>query len=87
MKNFKYELYTETVGSSITQTMYFFSDMDDDKTRELMYVNVMQTQDVSQKEALEKLGWTCSSFKQLSSLDKFINFFTKRFSKLPKLKD
>ena len=55
MNKFKYELETKTEGDTITQTMYFYSDMDDCTQRELMYVNIMQTQDASQRQALENL--------------------------------
>ena len=41
MNKFKYELETKTEGDTITQTMYFYSDMDEHTQRELMYVNVM----------------------------------------------
>ena len=41
MNKFKYELETKTEGDTITQTMYFYSDMDDCTQRELMYVNIM----------------------------------------------
>ena len=54
MNKFKYELETKTEGDTITQTMYFYSDMDEHTKRELMYVNVMQTQDAAQRQALEK---------------------------------
>ena len=49
MNKFKYELETKTEGDTITQTMYFYSDMDDWTQRELMYVNIMRTQDASQR--------------------------------------
>ena len=33
MNKFKYELETKTEGDTITQTMYFYSDMDEHPTR------------------------------------------------------
>ena len=79
MNKFKYELETKTEGDTITQTMYFYSDMDEHTQRELMYVNVMQTQDASQRQALEKLGWTNPHGRQVkSTLDKFLDWFNKR---------
>ena len=79
MNKFKYELETKTEGDTITQTMYFYSDMDDCAQRELMYVNIMQTQDASQRQALEKLGWTNPHGRQVkSTLPKFLDWFNKR---------
>ena len=79
MNKFKYELETKTEGDTITQTMYFYSDMDEHTQRELMYVNVMQTQDASQRQSLEKLGWTNPHSRQVkSTLDKFLGWFNKR---------
>ena len=82
MNKFKYELETKTEGDTITQTMYFYSDMDEDTQRELMYVNVMQTQDASQRQALEKLGWVNPHGRQVkSTLHKFLNWFNKQQTK------
>ena len=79
MNEFKYELETKTEGDTITQTMYFYSDMDEHTQRELMYVNVMQTQDASQRQALEKLGWTNSHGRHVkTTLPKFLDWFNKR---------
>lgn len=79
MNKFKYELETKTEGDTITQTMYFSSDMDEHTQRELMYVNIMQTQDASQRQALEKLGWTNPHGRQVkTTLDKFLAWFNKR---------
>ena len=79
MNKFKYELETKTEGDTITQTMYFYSDMDEHTERELMYVNVMQTQDASQRQALEKLGWTNPHGRQVkTTLPKFRDWFNKR---------
>ena len=71
MNKFKYELETKTEGDTITQVMYFYSDMDEDTQRELMYVNVMQTQDVSQQQALEKLGLTYTPFRKPTWSERF----------------
>ena len=79
MNKFKYELETKTEGDTITQTMYFYSDMDEHTQRELMYVNIMQTQDASQRQALEKLGWTNPHGRQVkSTLDKFLGWLNRR---------
>ena len=79
MNKFKYELETKTEGDTITQTMYFYSNMDEHTQRELMYVNIMQTQDAFQRQALEKLGWTNPHGRQVkSTLDKFLAWFNKR---------
>ena len=79
MNKFKYELETKTEGDTITQTMYFYSDMEEHTQRELMYVNVMQTQDASQRQALEKLGWTNPHGRQVkTTLHKFLEWFNKR---------
>ena len=79
MNKFKYELETKTEGDTITQTMYFYSDMDEHTQRELMYVNVMQTQDASQRQALEKLVWTNPHGRQVkTTLHKFLEWFNKR---------
>ena len=76
MNKFKYELETKTEGDTITQTMYFYSDMDEHTKRELMYVNVMQTQDASQRQALEKLGWVNPHGRQVNTtLPKFLDWF------------
>lgn len=76
MNKFKYELETKTEGDTITQTMYFYSDMDEHTQRELMYVNVMQTQDASQRQALEKLGWVNPHGRQVkTTLPKFLDWF------------
>ncbi len=79
MNKFKYELETKTEGDTITQTMYFCSDMDEHTQRELMYVNIMQTQDASQRQALEKLGWTNPHGRQVKiTLPKFLDWFNRR---------
>ena len=79
MNKFKYELETKTEGDTITQTMYFYSDMDEHTQRELMYVNVMPTQDASQRQALEKLGWTNPHGRQVkTTLPKFLERFNRR---------
>ena len=79
MNKFKYELETKTEGDTITQTMYFYFDRDERTQRELMYVNVMQTQDASQRQALEKLGWTNPHGRQVkTTLPKFLEWFNRR---------
>ena len=79
MNKFKYELETKTEGDTITQTMCFYSDMDEHTQRELMYVNIMQTQDASQRQALEKLRWTNPHGRQVkTTLHKFLEWFNRR---------
>lgn len=71
MNKFKYELETKTEVDTITQVMYSYSDTDEQTQRELMYVNVMQTQDVSQRQALEKLGLTYTPCRKPTWSERF----------------
>ena len=79
MNKFKYEIETKTKGDTIIQTLYFYSDMDERTQREFMYVNIRQTRDASQRQALEKLGWTSPHGRQVkSTLHKFLDWFNRR---------